>query len=675
MKKENKTSVETTQSNLPNFNSHPTEWGPMPVGFTNGDVFFNSETGSEPPNSVREEEVPSQASHPILNSKIAKDAPVPAGSSPVHKLVPPPPPVTFLATPPPNLSPAPVETPYKTDETPYQYPDLEDEEDPGSEYNDAHLEETQQNGTNPPLESIESPAESKQVTPPSSMNQIGKMFKQAKGIVELPLTNIKTDFFGSLCVPVEEGHSVVLLLLAKQVETGSRDIKITANGLWLDDEDVGNTTHLRADVACVTDIAAKLQGDIAKDGSLIEEVISFLSGTNLKILMPRAKIEAVKGPGGTIIGYFDGESLVQFIVTVALVADGSVIHYLDLPFPAILDGGVETYLLPNTADIGDFVRYLAAKNSVGWQGQKTRAIRHRILDKQHTLGRSLTWGGSAVVAYAFTAGLLGAFLPDFALSLSLLAPAFLGAVIVGSVQLWSKVKRDMTAMHLALAHRTSWRLVNFARDQVDRTTAKLQGSFKRQFLGEMCPQDLLDTITKLGKTPPAELESNPQMYNEVTTAAGYALGPQAGADKKQLTDALAHAITEVKQKRIGGVAKVVISVARARMQAVLVKAGKVSPNDIIPTMSLDDLIPSFISRLKNPLPTSISVPLLDLEKQVMAGNPVTRDQLSKAIAAATALVERTEHFWAGKQPNPVKEVPYTKASATVVGEDFDNNFG
>ena len=233
----------------------------------------------------------------------------------------------------------------------------------------------------------------------------------------------------------------------------------------------------------------------------------------------------------------------------------------------------------------------------------------------------------------------------------------------------------MVAMNLALANRTSWRLVNFARDQVNRTVAQLQGAYKRQFMGEMCPQDALDTITKLGKTPTSELTHNPKLHEEVTAAASYVLGPRAGADDQQLMDALHHAIAEVKQKRFGGAAKLVIAVTRARVQAIIVKVGKVPSKEMAITMPLDDCVSASLARAKFPIPISISVPLLDLERDIASGVPATRERMTKAIAAATALVERTRHFWTGDKPDHVKEVPYAKTSVPVVGEDFDNAFG
>ncbi len=707
MKKEDKTHSDAAQSTLPKLKSQPAGPETMPAGFTSGDVFFNPDSAPAPYTNAQPEESDSQIPHPILNGKIAKNPtsrstpnpmpklvppppPVMPGQailpfqSPKHpavaapKLVPPPPPVTFPVTPPPGPSPAPAEIEPDATETPYQCPEAEEAENPSDEGDAVPQEKMPGEEESPPAptpDPEEAPAEHEPVTPAKSTIPAGNTFKHTKGIIELPLTLSEADFCGSLCVPVEEGHCVMVILLTRQAKTGPGEVKITTEGLRVGDKGQNNPSSPQADVAAITSAAAKLQGDIAKDGPLIEQIITFLSGANLKILAPRAKVEAVKGPGGTIIGYFQGESLVQFVVTVALVAEGPVSHYLDLPFPAILGGGVETYLLPSTADIRDFVRYLAAKNAVGWQGQKTRAVRHRILDRQGALGRTLTWGGSAVIAYAFAAGLLGAFFPDLAFSLSLLAPAILGAVLAGTAQLWRKAKRDMAAMHLALANRTSWRLVNFARDQVDRTTAQLQGSFKRQFIGEMRPEETLDTIAKLGKTPPPDLASNPRLNEEVTATASYVLGPRAGADAKQLKDALEHAIAEVKRKRVGGAAKMVVAVARARVQAILVKVGKVSSKEMTPAMPLDDLFSALINHAKFPVPTTISVPLLDLERDLSSGILVRRERLSKAIAAATSLVEHTTRFWAGKAADHVKEIPFPKASAPAVGEDFDNAFG
>ncbi len=707
MKKPYKKVNDVVQSTLPKLKSQPAGPDTMPAGFTSGDVFFNHDTSPAPFTNTPLEEAAPQAPHPILHGKIAKDPPPRATPKPMPKLVPPPPPVipgqailpfqspqhpavaapklvpplppvTFPVTPPPGPSPAPAEIEPDATGAPYQYPETEGEEEPRNEGKGEPQEEMPEDDESVPVTTPkpeEAPAEDVPAKPVQPSNPIATTFKYAKGIVELSLTLPEVNFCGSLCVPVEEGHCVMVILLTRQAKTGPSEVKITTDGLRVGDKGQNSPSSLQADVAAITSAAAKLQGDIAKDGPLIEQIIAFLSGANLKIIAPRAKIEAVRGPGGTIIGYFQGESLVQFVVTVALVAEGPVTHYLDLPFPAILGGGVETYLLPSSADIGDFVQYLAAKNAVGWQGQKTRAVRHRILDKQGALGRTLTWGGSAVIAYAFAAGLLGAFFPDLALSLSLLAPAILGAVLAGTGQLWHKAKQDMAAMHLALANRTSWRLVNFARDQVDRTTAQLQGPYKRQFLGEMHPEETLDTIAKLGKTPPPDLASNPRLNEEITAAASYVLGPRAGADAKQLKDALEHAISEVKRKRVGGAAKVVIAVARARVQAILVKAGKVPSKDMTPAMPLDDLFSASIARLKSPIPTGISVPLLDLERDLASGLPVTRERLSKAIAAATSLVEHTTHFWAKGIPDHVKEVPYPKTSVPVVGEDFDNAFG
>ncbi len=191
----------------------------------------------------------------------------------------------------------------------------------------------------------------------------------------------------------------------------------------------------------------------------------------------------------------------------------------------------------------------------------------------------------------------------------------------------------------------------------------------------MCPTEALDRIVELGKTPPRELIENPRVREEVTATATYVLGPRAGADEKQLTNALGHAIVETKHLRLGGAAKVVVGVARARVQALLVKAGKVPAKDMTAAMPLDDLFSAALARTKFPVPTGISVPLLDLEQDVASGASITQERISKAISAATRLVEKTARFWAKEIQGPVKEVPYPKASVPVVGEDFDNNFG
>ncbi len=682
----------------------------MPTGFTQGDVFFNPESIPAPFTSTPLEETTPEPPHPLLNSKIAKNPPgagvfksppklvpppppvIPGQASlqfssqkpptpPPPRLVPPPPPVTVPVSPPPAPKTQPPETPPKDEASPYQYPEIEKNEpdpdlEPDSEPAIENPNENQPQSPGPqPPGPAGTRAGSKTTMPDKAPHHLGQRFKQSKGIIELPLALAEPDFCGSLCVPVEEGHSVILILLAKQIETGPNGIKITTEGFRLEGKDAEISASLQTEVERMTNVAAKLQGDIASNGSLIDQVISFLSGANLKFLAPRAPIEAVRGTRGNIIGYFQGESFLQFVVSVALISDGPVTHYLDLPFPAILTGGVETYLLPSTADVSDFVRYLTAKNSVGWRGQKTRTVRHRLIAKQNTLGRTLTWGGSAVIAYAFMAGLLGAFFPESALSLSLLAPAILGAVLAGTAQLWRKAKRDMTALNLALANRTSWRLVNFARDQVDRTVAQLQGAYKRQFIGEMCPQDALDTITKLGKTPTPELVQDPQLHEEVTAAACHAFGPSSGADGQLLMGALRQAIAEVKQKRIGGSAKVVIAVTKARVQAIIMKVGGVSSKEMDSSVPLDVLFSASLARAKFPVPTSISVPLLDLERDILSEVPATRDCMTKAIAAAMALVEHTGHFWAKGKIDHVKEIPYPKTSVPVVGEDFDNAFG
>ncbi len=207
----------------------------------------------------------------------------------------------------------------------------------------------------------------------------------------------------------------------------------------------------------------------------------------------------------------------------------------------------------------------------------------------------------------------------------------------------------------------------FARDQVDSAVAKLQGAYKRQFLVEMRPEETLDTIAKLGKAPPPALASNPRLHEEVTAAESYVLGPRAGAVARQLKDALAHAIAEIKRQWPGGAAKVVIAIARARVQVILVRAGHVSSQEMTPEMPLDDYFSASLARAKYPLPTGISVPKLDLERDLASG-AIPGERLSRAIAAATALVEWTGHFWG-------KENPYTKPSVPVVGEDFDNAFG
>ncbi len=55
------------------------------------------------------------------------------------------------------------------------------------------------------------------------------------------------------------------------------------------------------------------------------------------------------------------------------------------------------------------------------------------------------------------------------------------------------------------------------------------------------------------------------------------------------------------------------------------------------------------------------MPLLALERAIAARVPVSQDEMMKAINAAMTLVEETEHFWAGNQPHPIKEIAYTKA--------------
>ncbi len=64
MKKESMAIKDLPQNTLPKLKSQPVESGPMPTGFTQGDVFFNPETAPTPFTSMPLEESPPWARTP-----------------------------------------------------------------------------------------------------------------------------------------------------------------------------------------------------------------------------------------------------------------------------------------------------------------------------------------------------------------------------------------------------------------------------------------------------------------------------------------------------------------------------------------------------------------------------------------------------------------------------------
>jgi hypothetical protein len=664
MKKSSQGNLATTSQNtLPKMKSQPVGFKVMPTVFTSGDIFFNPDTGSVP--FVQ---------------------PTPPITPP--KLVPPLPPVTLPAGSPviPPPSSPPVDQPEELQAAQaVEMPEIETETDIDLGAGEGSPIPDSMDDASSPAESditsqLPQPIPTSIPAFPQDLGGIALTFRRVKGIVELPLNVPGADFCGSLHVPVEPGHSVILIILAKNAKTGLGAIKIVDEGARFEGKQGENPAIFQTQVAAVTGIAAKLQGDIVKDGTWTEQIITFLSGRNLNILAPRASIEAVKGEGGAVAGYFQGEILVQFVVTVVMISEGPVTHFLGLPYPVLPGGGVDTYLLPANADLSDFVRYLAAKNAVGWQGQKTRLTRDKVTERRAVLGRALMWGGAAIVAYTFAAGLLGVFFQGLALPLATIAPAIVGATSVGTAQLWRNAKRSIEAMQETLIHSTSWRLVNFAHDQVDAALHRLQGTHIRQFLGEMRPDDIIYTAVQTGKNPSPEIANHLKVREEITTAASFVLNSRVGEDEGQLKGALIHAISESRQKRTTGAAKVVVAVARARLQALLITTGKSNPADLAPAIPLDDLFSAVLARAKFPVATTCSVPLLTLESNLRDNILVTQGQFVKGAHAASLLIENTACYW----PVPVKEVPYTKgtkvldAAAPAAEENlngFDDDFG
>ncbi len=650
-----------SQGILPKISSQPVGSGVLPTAFTSGDVFFNPDSGSVPF---------MQPTLPIVPPK----------------LVPTVPPTTLTAGSPttPLPSPSPVDQPEELQAAnPVEIPEIKtgNDMDLGASEGSSILGGMEDVPSSVEPEIIDQSSQQTQASIPAAPqhpSSIALTFKRVKGIFELPVNIPGADFCGSLHVPVEPGHSVILIILAKNAKTGPGAINVVDEGARFDGKQGENPAIFQSQVATITGIAAKLQGDITKDGTWAEQIITFLSGRNLNILAPRASIDAVKGEGGTVVGYFQGETLVQFVVTVVMISEGPVTHFLGLPYPVLPGGGVDTYLLPANADLSDLVRYLAAKNAVGWHGQKTRLTRDRAIERRVVIGRALSWGGGMVLGYTFMAGLLGTFFPSLALPLASIAPGIAGAVAVGATQLWRKARRAMAAMHETLIYSTSWRLSNFAHDQVHAVISRLQGAHKRQFLGEMQPEDLMNSIAKIGRNFSPEFAEDPKVRDEINATASYVLGPRAGADARQLKQALDHAISESRQGRTSSAAKIVIAATRARLQALLVTVGHCNPAEMTPAILLDDLFSAALARAKFPVPTKCSIPLLAIEHNVDEDAPIPQEMFVHAAKAATLLIESTARYW----PPPVTEVPYTTvpkgvaAPATGAGLDgFDDDFG
>jgi len=646
---------------------------------TSGDLFFNSGNTPTPFAQFPADPETNLPPRPIFFSNGSKEQ---CANVVTPKLVPPPPPVIIPATPLPIEPAPPVE---EVTGTPGSEMGAEYAESP-----EALPEETPLDVAAPPMPANDIPEPEVESFPPKISNSntpakipstLAVTFKSLKGIVELPLSLPSADFCGSLHVPVENGHSVIMILLAKTITTGPDEVSVQMDGVQVVSKGAKIPTAWQEEVSSLSQTAATIQGDIGRYGPLAEEIITFLSGSGLKALAHRDKIEAVKGPSGEVIGYFQGDSLVQLVVTVAFVAEGPVSHYMGLPFPPLAGDGVDAYLLPASADFADFVQYLAAKNAVGWHDQKVRLTKDVLAEKRTRLAHALMWGGSAIIGYAAMAGMLGFFMPTLALLFAYLSFAVIVAVIAGTTLLWHRARRATKAQQLIFVNSTSWRLVNYARDQVDVAAAKLKGTYRQQFFGEMCPGEILEAYTSLKANPPVELKANEELNAQITATAMYVLDPRAGADDQKLRDVLAHAVSEAKHGRSRSAATIAIAAARARVQALLVRAERNSPSDMTSIVSLNNLFSATLARAKFSVSIAISVPLLALEQDLTANLPITQDNIVRGITAASRLIEQTCHLWPPKAPERVKEIPYpktSKAMAPVMGSDlsaFDDDFG
>jgi hypothetical protein len=164
--------------------------------------------------------------------------------------------------------------------------------------------------------------------------------------------------------------------------------------------------------------------------------------------------------------------------------------WLPARFPFLANKALDTYLLPDTTDLAEFCQYLLSKNKVGWRGARVRASRDAHAEQLQVLATAATRGGIVAVSYAFAALFLGIFNPLLLPFLGWGAWGALGLGLTTSGAAWKKARKVARQLHLTLAEHTSWRLINFAKDQTLAETAgrELGGAHARQFLAELDPE-------------------------------------------------------------------------------------------------------------------------------------------------------------------------------------------
>jgi hypothetical protein len=308
-------------------------------------------------------------------------------------------------------------------------------------------------------------------------------------LTEIPNDAPEFAFSGSMRAQVEPNHDVVVLVLGAELPAGDLNLSVNKNGLKLKTGPLPPDIQARLDATLSAGL--RLQGDVASAGPWVQKLISFLSADHAHLLVPRPRIEVARSIGGDIIGFYEGDVLIQFVVAVAVVASGAVDFHLPARFPYLSNKALDTYLLPDTADLADFCAYLLRKNKIGWRGARIRATRNCHAEQTTLLATAATRGGVITLAYASAAITLGIFVPALLPALGYGAWAALGIGVVTSAFAWKKARKATRRLHLELAEHTSWRLVNFTRDQISPVTRELSGDDAQQFLAELDPEEVL----------------------------------------------------------------------------------------------------------------------------------------------------------------------------------------
>ena len=516
-------------------------------------------------------------------------------------------------------------------------------------------------------------AEPENVPPPLSPppNRVRERFMAIPAVVEIPCEAPEFAFCGSLHVEVDHNHEVLLLLLTADFDGGGANLIVQKQGLRTCTGSVSPAMKQR--LATIVDAGVRLQGDLSTAGPWAKKLCTFLSSESVRVLVPHPRIEIAKSAGGDVIGFYQGDMLIQFVSTVVVVNRGSVGYYLDARFPYLRKQGVEVYFLPDTADFTEFCSYLAHKNKVGWRGARIRASRDCHAEQRAVIAKAVTRGGVVAAAYAFAAMLLGAIAPAMLPALALGAWGALAAGGVISCIAWTKARKVARRLHLELVEHVSWRLANFAKDQVNAFARELGGEDARQFLAELNPAEMVNGAINVMHA--GVLGDNRDAQSVLAIAASAALEASSAApDLVSVVQALKTAHSMWCQGDFEDATRLILSSTRSALQSPVPRNLAVPP-----APNLQFLFAEAYTHSSLVVQSDEIAALVHLEEHEVAGDTPSRADVETGLHVATQLagiLKQTRKLKTAtvltKEKSPIHGSGTKKTLS--IGENFDDDF-